>query len=79
MATKTTTTVICDRCKKSMDYSPWEKKTFKIERKFRKITKAVLQAPSTETWRNYKSAELCRDCAKALDKWLNTPPMEDNA
>lgn len=55
---------------KSSDY-------YKVKRSFRKMTKVELEDPTVESWVNYETAELCRDCAIALDKWLNTPPVEE--
>lgn len=75
MAVKTTKVIICDRCKKSMEYSPWKRQVFKVKRSFRKMTKVELEDPTCDSWMHYESAELCAECAKALLKWLETPPV----
>lgn len=77
MAVKTTRVIICDRCKKSMEYSPWKRQVFKVERSFRKMTKVVLEDPTVNSWSCYESVELCAECTKALHEWLNTPPLEE--
>lgn len=77
MARQTTTVIICDRCKKSMAYSPYKRQVYKVNRSFRKMTKVKVEVPTVESWYNIQSAELCADCAMALDKWLNTPPVEE--
>ena len=77
MAVKTTKVIICDRCKKSMEYTPWKRQVFKVKRSFRKMTKVELEDPDVNSWYHCESAELCAECARALLQWLNTPPVEE--
>lgn len=72
----TITTLYCDRCKKKLRYDPlflpltcvriWERTSMRI----------VFRPHESDAWNERSDVELCRDCAKALYKWMNTPTVE---
>ena len=77
MATQTTTVIICDRCKKSMEYTPYKRQVYKVKRSFRKMTKVEVEDPTVDSWLYFKRSELCAECANELIKWLETPPVKE--
>lgn len=69
----------CDRCKKQMVKEPLLKQIFMLRRSVREIHKESYEYPTDTYYFCTNDVELCADCARALDKWLNTPPVEENA
>ena len=73
-------TLVCDRCKKEMRQDPLKKQIFRLKRGVSKVHRANYEYPDDRyMFFPANDVELCRDCAKALDKWLSTPPVEGQA
>lgn len=58
---------------------PLKKQIFLLRRGYRKIRREYYEYPSDARYYHTNDVELCADCAKALDKWLNTPPVEEQS
>ena len=70
-------TLVCDRCKKEMLHSQLKKQIFRLKRGVMEVHRECYEYPSDSMYYQTNDVELCRDCAKALDKWLKTPPVEE--
>lgn len=70
MGTITKTTEFCDRCKREFAPHPWETHLFRA--KVKKYKNYHFNIPRTDDMFGKKiDLDLCRQCSKELDKFLN--------
>ena len=64
------TTEFCDRCKREFTHLPWKTNLFKA--KIKKYKNYHFRIPRGDTMYDSEiDIDLCRDCSKALDEFLN--------
>lgn len=66
-----TTTEYCDRCKKEMVQEPLIVNLIKVKIMGLSRKRLRYRVLGEHMWHDEREVDLCRDCARALDDWIN--------
>lgn len=67
-------TMFCDRCKKELRYDPLFVPLTRVRMMKRTRMRIVFQKPDFGGWNDTCDVELCKECVKELEKWMEGKP-----
>ena len=71
MAVIVKTTEYCDRCKKEMKNQPLIVNLIKVKIMRMDRKQVRYRVPGEHMWYEERVVDLCKDCVRALDDWIN--------
>lgn len=71
MAVIVKTTEYCDRCKKEIKNHPLIVNLIKVNIMRMDRRRVRYRVPGEHMWLDEREVDLCKDCVRALDDWIN--------